>query len=134
MTRQDEKPIVPLKPAAEDWPALIARIVNNLARIVQTEIRLFRAGLNPILSSAIDRLLANTVALIAFMAGGACLMGALIVFLHRWLRWDAALAITGAVSIGAGYLSSRVAKVRVDRSIAELERSFGHEPTPPDRE
>jgi VIT1/CCC1 family predicted Fe2+/Mn2+ transporter len=126
---RDERPItpVPQRPESPDWPTLIARIVNDLARIVQTEIRLFRAGLNPIFSSAIDRLLANTVALAAFMAGGICLLAALVTFLHRWLRWDESLAITGVCSVLLGYVSSRVAKVRVDRSIAQLESFLGHD-------
>lgn len=130
MANREDRPVtpVPQRPEAPDWPTLIARIVNDLARIVQTEIRLFRAGLNPIFSSAIDRLLANTVALAAFMAGGVCLLVALIVFLHRWLRWDESLAITGATSVLVGYVSSRVAKVRVERSIEQLERSLGREP------
>jgi len=109
-----------------DWPALLARIVDDLARIVQTEIRIFQAALTPIFSNAIDRLLANAVALAAYIAAGVCLLIAFVFFLHQWLAWAPALAITGLVSLILGYLSSRIAAVHAKRSLAELEQAFDH--------
>jgi len=113
---------------SNEWPALFRRIVKDLASIVQAEIRLFQAGLTPIFSAAVDRLLGNVIALAALIVGGLCLLAASLVFLHRWLAWDAALLITGAVSLFASYVSSRVATMRADQSIAELERSFERYP------
>jgi preprotein translocase subunit SecY len=109
---------------SNDWPTLLARIVDDVARIIQTEIRLFQAGLTPILSSAIDRFLANMVALAAFLAGGLCLLAALAFFLHRWLDWAPALGLTGAASLGIGYFFLWIASMHASRSIAELERAF----------
>src|SRR5437764_1692181 len=102
----------------------MSRIVDDLTRIIQTEIRLFQAGLEPILSGAVDRLLANVVALAAFIAGGTCLLAALAAFLHRWLGWAASLAVTGICALGAGYLSLLIARIRANRTIADLERTF----------
>ena len=117
----------PRKLEAHDWPTLIARIVADVARIVQTEIRLFEASLNPILSAAIDRLLGSTIALGAFLAGGLCLLSAAVVFLHRWLWWDASLAIAGVVSFIAGYAAARVAALRASQAVDTLWRSFQRE-------
>ena len=36
----------PRKLEAHDWASLVARIVSDVARIIQTEIRLFQASLN----------------------------------------------------------------------------------------
>jgi uncharacterized membrane protein YqjE len=114
----------PRKLEAHDWPTLVARIVADVARIVQTEIRLFQASLNPILSAAIDRLLGSVIALAAVLAGGMCLLAAVVVFLHRWLWWDASLAITGVISFIAGYAASRLAALRTSQSVDTLQRSF----------
>ncbi len=124
--REDERTITPAPHGTKssDWPALVARIVDDVTRIIQTEIRIFQAALTPIFSNAIDRFLANVVALVAYLAGGICLLAAFVFFLHQWLAWAPSLAITGALSVGAGYLSARIATVRADRSLAELERSF----------
>ena len=126
--QQDEKiGNGPRKLEAHDWPTLVARIVADVARIVQTEIRLFQAGLNPILSAAIDRLLGSVIALAAVLAGGLCLLAAVVVFLHRWLWWDASLAITGVISFIAGYAAARLAALRTSQSVDTLQRSFQHE-------
>ena len=114
----------PRKPEAHNWPTLIARVVSDVARIGQTEIRLFQASLNPILSASIDRLLGSTIALGAFLTGGLCLLAATVVFLHRWLWWDASLAIAGVVSFIAGYAASRVAALRATQAVDTLQRSL----------
>jgi hypothetical protein len=114
----------PRKFEAHDWPTLVARIFTDVARIVQTEIRLFEASLNPILSAAIDRLLGSTIAVGAFVAGGLCLLAAAVVFLHRWLWWDASLAIAGVVSLIGGYVAARVAALRANQSVDAVQRSF----------
>jgi len=121
---EDERRVAAAPEKIGDWPKLVARIVDDLARIVQTEFRLFQAGLTPILSSAIDRLVANLLALAAFLAGGVCLLGAIAVYLHRWFGWAPSLAITGAVTVAAGYVSARLGKARAEHSMAELEKSF----------
>jgi uncharacterized membrane protein YqjE len=123
VTPDDKSPAIH-KPESNEWPALVGRIIGDVTRIIHTEIRLFQAGLNPILSTAVDRLLGNVLALVAFIAGGLCLLIALVVFLQKWIGWDAALLVTGVISLVAGYVCSRAATIRADRLIAELERTF----------
>jgi hypothetical protein len=123
----------PRRLEAQDLPTLVARVVTDVARIVQTEIRLFQASLNPILSAAIDRLLGSAIALGAFLAGGLCLLAAVVVFLHRWLWWDASLAIAGVVSFIAGYAAARLAALRASQSVDALQRSFQREPVTRER-
>ena len=132
--QQDEKiSNGPRKLEAHDGPTLVARIVADVARIVQTEIRLFEASLNPILSAAIDRLLGSMIALGAVLAGGLCLIAAVVVFLHRWLSWDASLAIAGIISFIAGYAAARLAALRASQSVEILQRSFQREPVSRER-
>ena len=127
MPRDEKSGDGPRKLEAHDWATLVARIFTDVARIVQTEIRLFQASLNPILSAAIDRLLGSTIAIGAFLAGGLCLLASAVVFLHRWFWWDASLAIAGVISIIGGYAAGRVAVLRANQSVDALQGSFRHE-------
>jgi hypothetical protein len=72
-------------------------------------------------------LLGSVIALAAVLAGGLCLLAAVVVFLHRWLWWDASLAITGVISFIAGYAAARLAALRTSQSVDTLQRSFQHE-------
>ena len=129
MAPDDKSPaVLHSKPENNEWPALVGRIVSDVTRIVHSEIRLFQASLNPILSTAVDRLLGNVLALVAFIIGGLCLLIALVVFLQKFIGWDAALLVTGVISLVAGYACSRLATIRAERAIAALERTFGGEP------
>jgi uncharacterized membrane protein YqjE len=109
--------------ASGDWPSLLTRVFHDLARIVQTELRLFQAGLEPILSNMVDRFLASMAALMAFAAGGICLLAALVLFLTRWLGWPGSLAAAGVICLIAGLASLRFAK-RGAPQITPLGRSF----------
>jgi uncharacterized membrane protein YqjE len=109
--------------ASADWPSLLTRILHDLARIVQTELRLFQAGLEPILSNMVDRFLASMVALMAFGAGAICLLVALIMFLSRSLGWPGSFAAAGFICFIGGIASLRMAK-RGAPQIAPLAHSF----------
>ncbi len=98
------------QPASADWPTLVTRVVHDLARIGQTEIRLFQAGLEPVLSNAIDRSLASLATLLAFATSGLCLLTAIVLFLSRWLGWPGAFAVAGGISFAAGLVSLRMSK------------------------
>ena len=116
------------KRGADDWPALVTRIIDDLTRIIQTEIGLFHAGLEPIVSSAIDRLVIGMAALVALVLGAICLLGALTVYLHYQLGWAAALAVAGAASVVAGLAGGYIARRRGGLARGELERTFGRGP------
>jgi len=94
-TNDSSSPATSQKPATNDWPVLVTRIIDDFTRIIQTEIGLFQAGLEPILSGTIDRFLASMAALLALVFGAVCLLSALAVYLHFRLGWAAALAISG---------------------------------------
>jgi uncharacterized membrane protein YqjE len=109
--------------ASADWPSLLTRIFHDLARIVQTELRLFQAGLEPILSNMVDRFLASMAALMAFAAGGICLLAALVMFLSRWLGWPGSFAAAGVICVIAGVASLQMAK-RGAPQMAPRDHSF----------
>lgn len=110
--------------ASADWPSLLTRVFHDLARIVQTEIRLFQAGLEPILSNMVDRLLASMAALMAFAATGICLLAAIVVFMSRWLGWSGSLAVAGGLCFVAGLASLWIAKQGPSKPKAEIDHTF----------
>ncbi len=96
-----------------DWSTLMARAIDDITRIIQSEIRLLNVGLKSIFEEQIDRVLAF-VTTGALMAGGAiCVFAAVIFFLHEYMRlpWWQSFGIIGvalfALAIGFGSFARR---------------------------
>ncbi|HEY6417554.1 MAG TPA: phage holin family protein [Candidatus Binataceae bacterium] len=90
---------------AADWTVLFGRMVDDLSRIIEAEIKLFQAGLRPALSGAVDRAIAALVLVLSMAAGSVCLLTAFIILLHQWLPWWQAFAIGGGVAIAIGFIA-----------------------------
>lgn len=96
-----------------EWPTLLGRMVDDLSRIVETELRLFEANLVGLLNTTVDRAIAGMLLLALSVVGGACLLVALILLLHQWLPLWEAIGIVGLAIevIGAiAFLSIRAPK------------------------
>jgi hypothetical protein len=85
--------------ASNEWPTLLARMVDDLSRIVETELRLFEANLVGLLSSTVDRAIAGMLMVAASVVGATCLLVALILLLHNWLEWWQAVGIVGLAMV-----------------------------------
>ncbi|MGH7915751.1 MAG: phage holin family protein [Candidatus Binataceae bacterium] len=85
-----------------DFAELASRIVDDLAKILRSEIRLFDASLRKTLESQTDRVLGALFLLVTLIYGSLCLVGGVILLLHIWLEWWLALGITGLAIIIAG--------------------------------
>src|SRR5229473_363080 len=83
--------------ALTDWATLATRIVADLERIVRAELKLFQAGLHPLLRDLVGRVGIGLVAVSGVIGGGLCFLAALVLFLHQWLQMWQALAVAGAV-------------------------------------
>ena len=92
-----------------DWATLIGRAVDDMTRIVHSELRLLSAGMKIALDQEVDRVMA-LVATFMLMAGGAlCVLAAVILFLHEFagLPWWQSFGLTGlglfaiAIAVGA---------------------------------
>lgn len=85
--------------ASTEWPTLLGRMVDDLSRIVEKELRLFEANMVGLLSSTVDRALAGMLMVAASVFGAGFLLIALILFLHQWLAWWQAVGIVGLAMI-----------------------------------
>jgi hypothetical protein len=85
-----------------DWPTLLGRMLEDLSRVIRLELQLLEARIAPSLIGIADRAIAALVILFAGAIGGSCLLAALILLLHDWMRWWQSFAIGGVVAIACG--------------------------------
>jgi Putative Actinobacterial Holin-X, holin superfamily III len=84
------------------WPQLLAETVDEVARIVRTEIRLAEASLSRIVGHQTERVFGAVVLLVALVYGATFVLGSIVLLIHQWLAWWMAFGITGIVIIAAG--------------------------------
>jgi hypothetical protein len=92
------------------WPALAARALDNLLRVVQAELRLAEAGIKSILEREVALFAATLLAIGFLLIGGMLLLAALVLLLNRAMPLWAALALAGLLAIACGLLSRLLAR------------------------
>jgi Putative Actinobacterial Holin-X, holin superfamily III len=95
---------------ATEWSTLLGRMLDDLSRIIRLELQLLEARLAPSLTGMADRVIAALVIIFAGIIGGSCLLAALILLLHEWLKWWQSFAIGGVVAIACGFVAYSVIK------------------------
>lgn len=98
-----------------DWASLLARAIDDMTRIVHSELRLLTAGMRTVLDEEIDRVLAFVATGVLTVGGAICVLAAAILFLHEYamLPWWQSFGITGlvlfaiAIALGAFATSRR---------------------------
>jgi hypothetical protein len=96
-----------------DWSSLLARAIDDMTRIVHSEFRLLSASMKTVLDEEIDRVLAFVATGVLMMAGALCLLAAVIMFLHEFLRlpWWQSFGIT-ALALFATAIATRAIMAR----------------------
>jgi hypothetical protein len=88
--------------AEGDWSTLAGRVIDDVSRIIQSEIGLLETTLRGTLEEQTDYALANLATVAVMICAAICMLGALILFLHQWLQWCLAFAIAGLVASAVG--------------------------------
>lgn len=96
-----------------DWSTLVGRAIDDVSRIIHSEIGLFETTLRAAVEGQTDYALANLATVAIMICGAVCMLGALILLLHQWLQWWQALAITGGAAFAAGIAIRATAGRRV---------------------
>ena len=98
------------QPAPEsDWGTLAARTIDDLTRILQSEIRLFTASIRLAIEQESDRVMV-TIAAGAFAGSGLLvLVASLVLFLREYagLAWWQSFGIVGAIMLAAAAILAR---------------------------
>ena len=80
-----------------DWTTLVARALDDITRIMQSEIRLVTTSMRTILAEQTDRVLGFIASGVLMVFGMMCILAAAILFLHEYamLSWWQSFGITG---------------------------------------
>ena len=101
-----------------DWATLVARSVDDVSRVLHSEVDLLQINLNATLRMQIDYALATFAMLAAVICGSVCAVAALILLLHQsfpgWqgFPWWQALAGGAVVMFVVGIAIRQMAKRR----------------------
>jgi Putative Actinobacterial Holin-X, holin superfamily III len=90
------------------WSQLLAETVDEVARIVRTEIRLAEASLSRLLKRQTERVFGAVLLLVALVYGSMFVLGSVVLLIHQWLAWWMAFGIAGIVIIAAGFGSQTI--------------------------
>jgi hypothetical protein len=92
-------------PTYPDWPTLIERAVNDVSRILQSELHMFQTTMR----AALEAQIATAVAFLAIVAvivcGAICILCATILLLHQWFPWWEAFGMAGVAACVIGIAS-----------------------------
>ena len=99
-----------LNHARDDWPTLLDKLLEDFTRVLQGEVRLLGASLEPAVENAVMRCLNHIILAVLGVCGVLCLIGAMIMLLHTWLEWWQALGATGVTVILVVMVGSRVSR------------------------
>ena len=83
----------------DEWPALLATLLEDFTRVLQSEVKLLRASIDSALKTAVVRAVSQLVLVVIALYGLLCLIGAAVVFLHEWIEWWQALGLTGVALV-----------------------------------
>jgi VIT1/CCC1 family predicted Fe2+/Mn2+ transporter len=96
-----------------DWSTLAGWAIDDVSRIIQSEIGLLETTLRAALEEQTDYALANLATVAVMICAAICMLGALILFLHQWLQWWLAFAIAGLAAFAVGFAIRTTAGRRV---------------------
>lgn len=88
-----------------DWATLMDRALDNISRILRSEIHMFQTSMEAALEAQIDNAVMRLTSIIAMVCGAICILCALILLLHQWLPWWQSFGIAGLVALTAGIVS-----------------------------
>jgi membrane glycosyltransferase len=86
----------------QDWPTLVARAVDDVTRILQSEAHMLQTTMGAVLETRLASAIATLTVISVIACGGVCMLCAAILLLHEWLPlWEAfGLAGVGILLIG----------------------------------
>jgi uncharacterized protein (DUF983 family) len=97
-------------PTYPDWPTLIERAVNDVSRILQSELHMFQITMRAALEAQIATAAAFLAIATLIVCGAICILGAAILLLHQSLPWWEAFGIAGVATCVVGIASLAIIK------------------------
>jgi hypothetical protein len=85
-----------------DWPTLIGRAVDDVSRILQSELHIFQANMGADLQARLANAVSSLKIAAMIISGAICILCASILLLHQWLPWWQAFGIAGLTALIVG--------------------------------
>jgi VIT1/CCC1 family predicted Fe2+/Mn2+ transporter len=104
-----DKPPLPTEGAPAtyaDWPTLIERAVDDVARILRSEVHMLQTSVRATLETQISNTVAHLTIVAVMIIGAICILCAAILLLHQWLPWWQAFGIAGLATLVVGIVSN----------------------------
>lgn len=100
------------EPAASlpDWATLTERALDDVSRIVRSEIHMLQTSIETAVEARIDRLVTRAMTIAAMVCGAFCLLCAVILLLHQWLPWWQSFGIGGFSLLTFGAVNRAIGK------------------------
>ena|SRR5690348_13126725 len=98
----------PLGVTDSTWSQLLAETVDEVARIVRTEIGLAEASLSRLLERKTERAYGVVLLLVALVYGLMFVLSSAVLLIHQWLAWWMAFGIAGVVVIAVVFASQTI--------------------------
>ena len=106
MAEKHLSPIDGTPTAYSDWPTLIERAVDDVARILRSEAHMFQTSIAAALEVHVSNTIVHLTIVAVIISGALCILCASILLLHQWLPWWQAFGIAGLATLLVGIMSN----------------------------
>jgi len=86
----------------QDWPTLVSRAVDDVTRILQSEVHMLQTSVGAALETQIANAIATLTVTAVMFCGAVCIVCAAILLLHEWLPLWQAFGIAGVAILLIG--------------------------------
>jgi hypothetical protein len=97
----------------QDWPTLVARAVDDVTRILQSEAHMLQTSVGAVLETRLASAIATLTVMSVIVCGGVCMLCAAILLLHEWLPLWEAFGLAGGVILVIGFAGYPMMRLRV---------------------
>lgn len=110
MAEKNPLTIDPASAANTDWATLTDRVLDDVSRILRSEIHMFQTSVETAIEARIDRAVVRLAIITAMVFGAICILCAWILLLHQWLPWWQSFGIAGLSILAGGIVSNAIIK------------------------
>jgi VIT1/CCC1 family predicted Fe2+/Mn2+ transporter len=96
--------------ATSDWPTLIERAVDDVSRILRSEVHMLQTSVGAALELQVSKTIAHLANTVVMLIGALCMLCAFIFLLHQWLPWWQAFGAIGVATLLVGIVGSAVTR------------------------
>ena len=96
--------------ASPDWATLTERALDDVSRIVRSEIHMLQTSIETAVEARIDSVVTRSMTIAAMVCGAFSILCAAVLLLHQWLPWWQSFGIAGFCLLGTGVVSRATVK------------------------